>query len=93
MKNWTNLRDKLPHQVWPSLDSLHNSWLNDHASYEEQKDSTVLYLKSEIYGRFPNRYKKDTSSFFTSRNLHVQLTFDVYNALKDAFHVASRLIS
>lgn len=93
MKMWTQIRDKLPYEVWSGLDSLQNNWLHDKESFKRNLDTTLSYLKAEVYGRFPNKYGDTTSPFFSRRNLHVQVTFDLYRALRDVVTTAWDLLT
>lgn len=93
MKLWTQLRDRIPHEVWPILDILYNRWLNDTALYESKVDETLSYLKAEVYGRFPSRYKTTSESFFTSRNLNVQVRVNLYKIAKESYFVLKELFS
>jgi hypothetical protein len=85
MRMWPQLRDKVPHDVWATLDALHVTWLQDQEGYEGRIEATLIYLKSEIYARFPSRYAANNSPFFTSRNFSFQVSFNLYKALKDIF--------
>jgi hypothetical protein len=91
MKNWNHLRDRIPHQVWPMLDTLYHYWLNDKERYESMLDETLSYLKAEVHGKFSSRYKATSESFFTSRNLNVQVRVNLYKFAKSAFLLAKEL--
>lgn len=91
MKLWHQIRDRIPHEVWPMLDTLYNSYLNDTKLYESQIDETLSILKAEVYGKFPGRYKTSSESFFTSRNLSVQLRLNLYKLAKKTYNVIKDL--
>ncbi len=93
MKLWTQIRDRIPHEVWPIMDILYNRWLNDSVLYEGKVDETLSYLKAEIYGRFPSRYKATSESFFTSRNLNVQVRVNLYKIAKESYLMLKELFS
>lgn len=92
MNLWPQVRASMPYEVVPSLDSLNNAWLNDKKSYNEQMDTTLTYLKIEVHSRFPSRYNKTNESFFTSRNLHVRVTLNLYKVAKKAYQVIKELL-
>ena len=92
MRMWHHIRDKTPYETWSCLDSLHNLWTKDKKSFNENLDTSLAYLKAEIYGRFPNKYGDNTSPFFSRRNLHVQITFDAYKALQSFFKTVKELL-
>lgn len=91
MKQWHLIRDRIPHEVWPMLDTLYNSYLHDTQAYESQIDETLSYLKAEVYGKFPSRYKATSESFFTSRNLTVQVRLNLYKLAKKTYNVIKEL--
>lgn len=92
MKLWNQLRDRIPHQVWPILDTLYNRWLNDPHGYESHVEDALSYLKAEVYGQFPSRYKTSSESFFTSRNLSVQVRLNLYKLAKATYKTLKELI-
>ena len=92
MKIWPQLRDKLPYEVWSCLDSLHNQWVHDKENFNTSLATSVAYLKSEIYGHFARKYGDNTSPFFSHRNLHVKVTFDLYKAIKSFFTSVRELL-
>ncbi len=93
MKLWNQLRDRIPYEVWPMLDILYNSYLNDKTLFESQIDETLSYLKAEVYGKFPSRYKTTSESFFTSRNLSVQIRVNLYKFLTKGFVLLKELLN
>ena len=93
MKLWPQIRDRIPHEVWPSLDTLHNAWLNDQKEYSRQVDAVLLYLKMEVCGRFPGRYKDTSESFFTSRNLRVRVSLNLYKVFKKTYKAIKELLA
>lgn len=93
MKMWSHLRDKLPFEIWSCLDKLHTQWNSDKKSFNANLDTSITYLKSEIYGRFPSKYGESTSSFFSRNNVHVKLSLDVYKSIKGFLGTVKELLA
>ncbi len=78
MKLWPQAKEKMPQEVQKALEELHTTWESDPDNYDEQVESVLTFLKVELYGRYPHKYRNEPESFFTSRNLHVRLHLDLY---------------
>ena len=93
MNQWDKIQKLLPQEVTGALDKLHSTWQHDQQHYDEQAETILSFLKAEIYGRYPYKYRHEPKDFFTSRNLQVRLTLDVHKTAQSLFSLIRYLAS
>lgn len=81
MKIWDQMSTRVPREVYMALDNLHTAWITDKASYNDQADIVLSFLKAEIHGRYPYTYKKKSGTLFSSRNLNVHVMLDAHRII------------
>ena len=62
MKHWSKIKDKLPQEVLKALANLHATWVVSQEAYEEQADAVLTFLKVELHGRYPYKYRNESES-------------------------------